>query len=123
MTTLVFDGDCAFCSSCVRAVPRLRLRPGTVVAWQQADLPALGLTAEQCAEALQWVGDDGRVSSGHEAVARLLLASAPPYRLLGALLLAPGIRWVAARTYRWVAAHRSSLPGGTPACQAPPPGQ
>lgn len=119
MSTLVYDGDCAFCTSSVRAAERLRLRPGRVVAWQHADLPALGLTPEQCQDSLQWVADDGRVSSGHEAVARLLLDGALPWRAVGALLLLPPFSWVAARVYRWVADHRGSLPGGTPACALP----
>ncbi len=119
MNTLVYDGDCAFCTSSVRWVRRLRLGADTVIAYQHADLGSLGLTPEQCSAKLQWV-DGPRVSSGHEAVARLLLASALPWRLLGALLLAPGLSWVAARVYDWVAAHRMSLPGGTPACALPP---
>lgn len=117
-TTLVYDGDCAFCTSCVHLSERLHLRADTVIAWQHADLTALGLTAEQCQQALQWV-DGGRVSSGHEAVARFLLASPLPWRPLGALLLVPPVSWVARLAYRWVADHRASLPGGTPACALP----
>jgi predicted DCC family thiol-disulfide oxidoreductase YuxK len=123
VTTLVFDGDCAFCTSSVRVAQRLRLRADRVVAWQHADLAALGLTEQQCRESLQWVADDGRVASGHAAVARLLLASALPWRPLGALLLVPPMSWVAAVVYRWVADHRSALPGGTPACALPAPGE
>ena len=95
MTTLVYDGDCGFCTSAVRWVARLRLDPGTVAPWQTADLPSLGLTRQQCEEKLQWVADGGRVSSGHEAVARLLLHSALPWRLPGALLLTPPLSWLA----------------------------
>lgn len=120
MTTLVYDGECGFCTSAVRRVRQLRLRVGTVIPWQTADLPALGLTRAECEEKLQWVADDGRVSSGHEAVARLLLASAAPWRLPGALLLVPPLSWVAARVYQWVADNRARLPGGTPACALPP---
>ena len=119
MRTLVYDGDCGFCTSSVRWVTRLRLGADVVVPWQQADLPSLGLTQEQCEAKLQWV-DGTRVSSGHEAVARLLLASALPWRLPGALLLVPPVSWLAARVYDWVADHRGSMPGGTPACALPP---
>lgn len=119
MTTLVYDGDCGFCTSAVRWVVRLRLEPGTVVPWQEADLGALGLTQAECEERLQWVADDGRVSSGHEAVARLLLHSAPLWRVPGALLLVPPLSWFAAWLYEVVASHRGQLPGGTPACALP----
>ena len=120
MTTLVYDGECGFCTSAVRWVTRLRLDPGTVTPWQTADLPALGLTQAQCEDKLQWVADDGRVSSGHAAVARLLLHSPLPWRLPGALLLTPPLSWIAARVYTAVAANRGKLPGGTPACALPP---
>lgn len=120
MTTLVYDGDCGFCTSAVRWTGRLRLQPGTVTPWQTADLPRLGLTQQQCEAKLQWVADDGRVSSGHEAVARLLLHSALPWRLPGLLLLTPPLSWLAAWVYTTVAANRGKLPGGTPACALPP---
>ncbi|MGB8649136.1 MAG: DCC1-like thiol-disulfide oxidoreductase family protein [Mycobacteriales bacterium] len=116
--TLVYDGDCAFCTSSVRWVTRLHLGADVVIPWQQADLASLGLTRQQCEDALQLVRD-GRVSSGHEAVAQLLLGSALPWRPLGALLLLPPLSWLAARVYAWVAAHRSRLPGGTAACALP----
>jgi predicted DCC family thiol-disulfide oxidoreductase YuxK len=120
MTTLVYDGDCGFCTTATRGVKRLRLRADTVIAWQHADLDVLGLTPEQCDLKLQWVADDGAISSGHEAVARLLLHSALPWRPLGSLMLLPPFSWIAARAYGWIAAHRGQLPGGTPACAVPP---
>lgn len=119
MSTLVFDGDCAFCASSVRFMERLGLRADVVIPWQYADLAALGLTAPMCQEQLQWV-DDGRISSGHEAVARLLLANGVFWRPLGRLLLLPPFSWLAARVYAWIADHRHQLPGGTPACQVTP---
>ena len=118
MSTLVYDGDCGFCTTCVRAMRRLRIHPDVVIAWQHADLAALGLSPEQCQEKLQWVGDDGQHRSGHLAVAAVLRG---PWRPVGLLLTAPGASWLAARAYAWVAAHRMSLPGGTPACAVPDP--
>lgn len=120
MTTLVYDGDCGFCTTSIRWVKRLRLRADEVTAWQHADLDALGLTPEQCDLKLQWVADDGRISSGHEAVARLLMFSALYWRPIGGLLLVPPFSWIAARGYAWVSANRQRLPGGTPACGLPP---
>lgn len=117
MTTLVYDGDCGFCTTCVHLMDRLRIRPDVVIAWQHADLDALGLTPEQCSTAVQWVGDDGSHRSGHLAVAAVLRG---PWRPVGLLLAAPGVSWLAARAYDWIAAHRMSLPGGTPACAVSP---
>ena len=118
MSTLVFDGDCGFCTTCVRWMARLRIEPETVIPWQHADLAALGLTPEQCQEKVQWVSGTGEVRSGHLAVAAVLRG---PWRPLGVLLTLPGLSWVAGKAYDWVAAHRTSLPGGTPACALPPP--
>ena len=118
---LVFDGDCSICTTLAGFVER-RMRPRYRVApWQRLDLGALGLTADACAEALQFVDADGRVFAAQDAVARLLLASAWWWRPFGAVLLVPGVRWVAGVVYRWVARNRSSLPGGTPACALPSP--
>lgn len=116
---LVYDGDCGVCTR-LAGVVRRRLRPrGTVVPSQEADLPALGLTRAQCDAALQWVDAGGRAHAGQDAVARLLLASRPRWRPLGAVLLVPGVHAVAGVVYRAVARNRSRLPGGTAACAVP----
>ncbi|MBR7742794.1 DUF393 domain-containing protein [Phycicoccus sp. BSK3Z-2] len=121
---LVFDGDCAFCTSSARLLARLRRSPGdfAVEPWQRLDLPALGLTEEQCSQAVQWVARDGRVSAAERGIARSLLASRVMVRPVGALLLAPAVRPLAGVVYRWVARNRSRMPGGTPACALPPAG-
>lgn len=114
---LLFDGDCAFCTSCARLLQR-RIKPDAeVLAWQLADLPALGVTELQASEAVQWLAGDGDVRSGHEAIAATLATAGPLWRLAGHFLLLPGVSWVAARAYRLVANNRHRLPGGTPACK------
>lgn len=117
-TTLVYDGDCAFCTSSVRWLSKLHLGADVVIPYQFADLAALGLTAQQCADAVQLVAP-GRTSSGHEAFARLLLHSQWWWRPLGVLMLTPPISWLARGVYRWIANHRDRMPGGTPACALP----
>lgn len=119
---LVFDGDCGFCTTSARLAERwLRPRPEAygVLPWQSLDLAALGLTPAACTEAVQWVAADGSVYAAERAVARALLASRWWVRPVGAALLAPGVREVTGAAYRWVAAHRHRLPGGTPACALP----
>jgi predicted DCC family thiol-disulfide oxidoreductase YuxK len=117
---LLYDGDCAFCTSCARLIER-RVRPQAEVApWQFADLDALGVSAEEAIAAALWIGVDGSVHSGHEALAAALKAGRPLWRPLGRLLLLPGISWLAAKGYEQVAANRYRLPGGTPACKREP---
>ncbi|HET6998274.1 MAG TPA: DUF393 domain-containing protein [Solirubrobacterales bacterium] len=114
---LLYDGDCAFCTSCVQLLEK-RIRPDAeIVAWQFADLAKFGVSEEQAADAVQWVEPNGTVRSGHEAIAAVLSTSGPIWRLFGRILLLPGISWTAAHGYRLVAANRHRLPGGTPACE------
>lgn len=94
-----------------------------VAPWQRLDLKALGLTEDRCRTAVQWVGEDGQVASGHVAVAAALRAGHHVWRPVGALLVAPGFSWLAERLYSWVADHRYALPGGTPACRMEDPTQ
>lgn len=119
---LVYDGDCGICTRFARLVTtRLRRRPRdfAVAAWQDLDLTAYGLTPQQCDAAVQWVGADGRVASAQDAIAAALRASRLPFRPVGALLLVPGVNALGGVVYRWVAANRHRLPGGTPACSLP----
>ena len=112
---LVFDGDCAFCTSCVRALERIGPE-AEIVAWQLTDLGALGLSEEEAATAVRWVEPDGTVRSGHEAIAAALASAGGPWRAIGRLLVAPGVSRISARAYRLIADNRQRLPGGTPAC-------
>ena len=118
--TLVFDGDCAFCTTSVGVARRVLPADVAVVAWQFADLPALGVTAERAQQEVLWVDDDSTVAGGAAAVARLLRAAGLPLSVLGVLISLPPLRWVAPPVYRLIAANRHRLPGGTPACRMPP---
>jgi predicted DCC family thiol-disulfide oxidoreductase YuxK len=125
---LLYDGDCAFCTKCARVLERIG--PDAEIApWQLTDLAELGIAEEQAADAVQWVETDGTVRSGHEAIAAVLNTAGRAWRVIGRMLLLPGISWMAAKVYRLVARNRYRLPGGTPACavadeneQGPPGG-
>ncbi len=128
---VVFDGDCAFCTSSINWLTRTFPGAFEVVPYQWTDLDALGLTAEECHAQLQWLNDRARPSgagnqrSGAQAVMSILrvggrtrgglLGSAA--WVLGAVGAYPPMSWVAAGVYVVVAANRTRLPGGTPACR------
>lgn len=112
---LVFDGDCAFCTTSVRVLERTG-PDAEIVAWQLTDLAVLGLSEEEAAAAVQWVEIDGAVRSGHEAIAAALKTAGGAWKIAGRLILLPGVSWLAAWGYRLIAANRHRLPGGTPAC-------
>jgi predicted DCC family thiol-disulfide oxidoreductase YuxK len=115
--TLVFDGDCGFCTRAADVARRVLPAGCAVVAWQLTDLAALGVTAERAQAEVLWIDRDGRVSGGARAVARGLRAAGLPWSPLGVVLSVPPVSWLAPPVYRWVAAHRYRLPGGTPACR------
>jgi predicted DCC family thiol-disulfide oxidoreductase YuxK len=113
---LVFDGDCAFCTSCARLLERIGPE-AEIVAWQLTDLDELGITAAQAAEAVRWIEADGTVRSGHEAIGAALATAGSPWRIAGRALLLPVVSPLVAASYRLVARNRHRLPGGTPACK------
>ena len=115
---LIFDGDCAFCTSSVRFIERRIRRHPRIQSWQRSDLAELGLTQEQCETAVQLI-ENGRVTSAHVAIARLLIYGKRGWAVLGYLLLVPGIKQIAGVAYRWVAKNRDRMPGGTAECALP----
>ncbi|MFD5468003.1 thiol-disulfide oxidoreductase DCC family protein [Kitasatospora sp. NPDC127059] len=129
---LVFDGDCAFCSSCVRWGERFLRQTLASGGWESvpfqfADLPALDavagglgeVSAERAEREVLWVTPAGRVYGGAQAVARLLLRTGGAWAYLGAVLTLAPVRPVAAVVYRWVSRNRHRMPGGTAACALP----
>ncbi|MFN8167235.1 MAG: DCC1-like thiol-disulfide oxidoreductase family protein [Candidatus Nanopelagicales bacterium] len=128
---LVFDGDCAFCTSSVLWLGRRFPDGFTAVPYQRVDLDRLGLTERECHDRVQWIADaqaprTSARESGARAVGALLRAGGRArHDLVGTLWAAAGVlpfvpptSWAAERVYRVVAANRTRLPGGTPACAA-----
>ena len=66
------------------------------------------ITEEQCMRAMQLVLPDGRVLEGADAVPELL-RRIPRWRWAAVVLGAPGVRGVARRVYRWIAANRMRI--------------
>ncbi|WP_030173840.1 thiol-disulfide oxidoreductase DCC family protein [Spirillospora albida] len=116
---LVYDGDCGFCTSSVRFLERRVPVDAEIVAFQFADLAALGTTAERAGREVLWVDRAGRVSGGADAVGRLLTAAGGPWRVPGVAMRVPPLSWAARAVYRLVAINRHRMPGGTAACRLP----
>ncbi|HVE26531.1 MAG TPA: DUF393 domain-containing protein [Sporichthya sp.] len=116
---LIFDGDCGFCSRCARFVARRLPTRAEVKPWQRVDLAAYGVSPEQTRHELVWVGADGRIAGGAQAIARLLLDCGGPWAVPGAFLRVPPFRWVGHGLYRLVARNRYRMPGSTEACRLP----
>ena len=117
--TFVYDGDCAFCTSCARFIERRIPSRAVIIPWQFADLPSLGLTQDQAESAVQWVEEDGAIASGPDAIALLLRDAGRLWEVPGRLLQVAPVRTASWPAYRWIAEHRHLLPGGTAACSLP----
>jgi predicted DCC family thiol-disulfide oxidoreductase YuxK len=117
--TFVYDGDCSFCTSCAQFIERRIPSHARLVPWQFTDLASLGLTQEQAEKAVQWVGTDGTIASGPDAIALLLRDAGRGWTLPGRALQFGPVRFAAWPAYRWIADHRHLMPGGTPACSLP----
>ena len=113
---LIYDGECGFCTWSAAKARRWVRVDADVVAWQSAPLREWGLTPQECADAVQWVGSRHERRSGARAVAAALQSGAQPWRFIGSVLDTPAMRGPAQRVYQWVAKHRHRLPGATAAC-------
>ncbi|MDQ7993425.1 MAG: DUF393 domain-containing protein [Propionicimonas sp.] len=115
MTTALYDADCGFCTASARWLER-RGATAAFEPLQAADLSRLGVDGDRAVRELPAVLPDGTVAYGADAV-RATLATGPAWmRISGAFLGLRPLRRPAHALYRWVAAHRHRLPGGTGAC-------
>jgi predicted DCC family thiol-disulfide oxidoreductase YuxK len=128
---LVFDGDCAFCTSSVLWLQNRFPDGFSAVPYQRVELGRLGLTERECHDRVQWIADaqtprTSRRESGARAVGALLRSGGRArgdvtgllWATAGVLPFVPPTSWLAEGVYRVVAANRMRLPGGTPACAA-----
>ncbi|HEY0537805.1 MAG TPA: DUF393 domain-containing protein [Actinoallomurus sp.] len=116
---LLFDGDCGFCTTSARFIERHVPSTAEILAYQFADLEALGTTADRASREVLWVRGD-QVRGGAQAIAGLLIDAGGLWRVPGLVIRIPPFRWIAAGVYHLITVNRFRLPGGTPACALPP---
>ena len=120
---LIFDGDCAFCTTTADWIAARLGDAASVEPWQHLDLDAVGLSEHDVTTAAWWIDAWGHPHRGADAIARSLIASGRPWSIVDWPMRIPPVSWVAAGVYALVARYRHRLPGGTPACRLdPPPG-
>lgn len=112
---LLYDGDCAFCTRVVTLVRRWVHPPVRFLPWQLVNLDEYGASEADVRDAVLWLGPDGR-RCGAQAFGAVLRAAGGWWWLVGAAVLLPGVRQLAALAYRLIAANRHRLPGGSAAC-------
>lgn len=84
------------------------------------ELDDLGLTMDDLMTEVQYVATDGIVTGGAEAM-NLAARSIWWLRPVSYLYSVPGITQVEDSIYKWVAANRDRMPGGTPSCRIDEP--
>ena len=109
------DADCGFCMRAATLVPRLGADVDAATI-QSVDLAHWGVDEERAVVEMPYVHPDGRVEYGHRAWAAILATGPLPWRLVARAMRTRAVDPLARRAYHWVAANRSRLPGGTPAC-------
>ncbi|MEO8527797.1 MAG: DCC1-like thiol-disulfide oxidoreductase family protein [Pseudolysinimonas sp.] len=118
---LVFDGDCAFCTTWVHRLEHLLPVFPESQPWQWLVLDDLGLSTHDVTHYAWYLAGDKRFR-GHAAIAALLRSQHNiGWRFLGNLLVTPPFSWAAAIAYAFIARFRHRLPGGTAACAMPRP--
>ncbi|SJM48596.1 thiol-disulfide oxidoreductase DCC family protein [Agrococcus casei] len=120
---LIYDGDCAFCTSAVQWLEARLERFPRSIPQQHIDFAQYGLSLDDVTNSA-WIVDTRsplRMWS-HGELAAALLAGQPSFALrwTGRMLALPGIRHACDLGYRAIAVNRHRLPGGTPACAMPP---
>ncbi len=117
---LLFDGDCAFCSSCARWLTAHIPTPVALHPWQWCNLAPLGVDALEVDAAVVLVDVTLHHTAGPEALAGLLRSSTSGgWRLAGRVLGTRPVLAVAWPLYRWIARNRHRMPGGTAQCSLP----
>lgn len=108
--TLIYDGDCGFCTATALWASRRLSDDYRVVPSQQIDLAAVGLTQDDVTRSAWWIDPDGTRSDEHQCIANALRAMRAPWPALGRLLTLGPISLMSRTVYRLVANNRYRLP-------------
>jgi len=106
---LVYDGDCAFCLRWIRKWQRMTDDRVEYTPYQSLEFRQQypGIRLERCEASVQFVGPDGAVYSGAEAVLRSLATASRARRWLRWYERSPLFARFAEWAYRFVASHRT----------------
>lgn len=109
--TVLFDGECRFCSNAARQLRSLTRGEVELVSFREAGVLERfpGVTWEAAMKAMQFIRADGRVFSGAEAAVQALQR-----RWFGKAALvyyAPGVRQVSDAVYATIARYRFKIAG------------
>ena len=101
--TVIFDGQCHFCQQSVTWIARKLTI--TALPFQTSELAPFNLTKAQCAKQV-YVVSQGVTYGGADAIAHLMKERGNRLLWLSIKISGP----LGRASYRWIAAHRNSLP-------------
>lgn len=116
---LIYDGDCAFCSSTIRLIKQLMPQHPPMEPFQFLRTEDYGLTRQKCGEEIKYVNANGQVYGGEAAFKNFFRDAGKAWKLIALIMSVPVVQQVSGLVYRWVARNRHKLPGGTPTCSLP----
>ena len=115
----LYDGDCGICADGSARIRQVIAPPVEMAAYQSVDLAELGVDEAAVLEGPVLRLPDGSYRVGPEAMGTMLSLAGYPYRAIGTVMLAPGIRnglrRLGPRMYR----ARHHLPGADASCEIP----
>ena len=109
MGTLIYDGECGFCTDSAKWA-RKRFPAGHRIAPSQdfddSQLAEMGLTRADVERAAWWYEPGPAPVEGAECISQTLIAIGGRSAVVGRLIWLPGIRLLSGIAYRWVANNR-----------------
>lgn len=106
---LIFDGDCSFCRRWIERWKNLTGDAIEYAPYQNASERAPSVPRENFGKAVHLVEPDGRITRGAEAVFRSLALAGQKRFLLWMYENVSPFRWIAEKTYAFIAAHRDPI--------------
>lgn len=106
--TLIYDGECAFCTRWTRWVQRhdRDSRIHCVPHQTPGVMKRYGLTREKMVREVWWISSSGDRFGGAYAVNEVLKHLGGIWSWLGKVLEFPPLLWLEQKVYEWVAKHR-----------------
>lgn len=115
----LFDGDCGVCQNGTDTI-RAKVRPAVDFrAYQEVELTDHGVSEQDVLDGPVLVRVDGTHVVGPLAMAEVLRSARSPFRQLGAVMMAPGVRWALSAIGPAMYRNRGRLPGATDSCRVP----
>lgn len=108
-STLIYDGDCSFCISCVDRLKKITKGKVELLSFQSSRERFPEILIGDCERSIHWVDLNGNVFKGAEAIFRILACVSDNAWMLWIYKHVPGFALVAEFVYQIVSKNRKFL--------------